>query len=97
MPGQEQWVKGSDVAAAAAPAQIQSEVQELLQRKGANLSIVYETEREEGPPHDKTFFVSLSFNEKILGRGKGKSKKEAEQNAAKAALFKIKRRETNVL
>ena len=29
MPGQEQWVKGSDVAAAAAPAQIQSEVQEL--------------------------------------------------------------------
>ena len=74
-----------------------SEVQELLQRKGANLSIVYETEREEGPPHDKTFFVSLSFNEKILGRGKGKSKKEAAQNAAKAALFKIKRRETNVL
>lgn len=73
-----------------------SEVQETLQRNKGNLSIVYETDKEEGPAHDKTFFVHLSCNGKILGQGSGKSKKEAEQNAAKAALAYIKRRESDV-
>jgi len=63
-----------------------SEIQELLQAKGKGANIIYEIDREEGPAHDKTFFVHLEYNGQILGCGKGKSKKEAEQNAAKAAL-----------
>ena len=63
-----------------------SEVQELLQKKGKSVNITYEIDREEGPAHDKTFFVHLECNGQILGSGSGKSKKEAEQHAAKAAL-----------
>lgn len=70
-----------------------SEVQELMQKIDKHAALYYETEKEEGPAHDKTFFVHLSCDGKILGRGKGKSKKEAEQNAAKSALNELKRRE----
>ena len=63
-----------------------SEVQEILQGKGKPVTIAYETDREEGPAHDKTFFVHLSCNGEIMGKGIGKSKKEAEQNAAKQTL-----------
>ena len=55
-----------------------SEVQELMQKIDKHAALYYETEKEEGPAHDKTFFVHLSCDGKILGRGKGKSKKEAE-------------------
>ncbi len=65
-----------------------SEVQELLQKKNKNVNIVYEIDREEGPAHDKTFFVHLECNGQILGKGVGKSKKEAEQSAAKDTLEK---------
>lgn len=73
-----------------------SEIQEKLQKDGKNISIVYKTDREEGPAHDKTFFVHLSYDGKVLGEGSGKSKKEAEQNAAKAALVRLNRSETDV-
>lgn len=63
-----------------------SEIQEVLQAKGKNTNITYIIDREEGPAHDKTFFVHLEYNGQILGCGSGKSKKEAEQNAARAAL-----------
>lgn len=69
-----------------------SELQELMQKKDNRAVIAYETEKEEGPAHDKIFFVNLSCDGRILGRGKGKSKKEAEQNAAKAAVSALKRR-----
>ena len=63
-----------------------SEVQEILQKKGPPVNINYKIDREEGPAHDKTFFVHLECNGEVLGKGSGKSKKEAEQNAAKEAL-----------
>ena len=69
-----------------------SEVQEILQGKGKPVTIAYETDREEGPTHDKTFFVHLSCNGEIMGKGIGKSKKEAEQNAAKQTLEMLERR-----
>lgn len=69
-----------------------SEVQEILQGKGKPVKIAYETDREEGPAHDKTFFVHLSCNGEIMGKGIGKSKKEAEQNAAKQTLEMLERR-----
>ena len=51
-------------------------------------SVTYRVIREMGPPHDKTFEVEVLFNNCILGKGSGKSKKEAEQNAASDALKK---------
>lgn len=51
-------------------------------------SVIYKVIDEKGPPHNKTFFVEVKFNGLVLGRGKGKSKKQAEQNAAKEALSK---------
>ena len=43
---------------------------------------------EEGPAHDRTFEVQVLFNGIVLGKGKGKSKKAAEEAAAKDALSK---------
>ncbi len=46
----------------------------------------YSLVKEQGPDHDKTFEVSLSIAGQVRGVGSGKSKKEAEQAAAKSAL-----------
>ncbi len=50
----------------------------------------YRLTGESGPSHDKTFEVELTLNGETLSQGKGKSKKEAEQNAAKEAFFCLK-------
>ena len=46
----------------------------------------YEVVKESGPDHMKTFEVEARLNSNVIGRGKGRSKREAEQNAAKEAL-----------
>ena len=46
------------------------------------VSINYIVTKEEGPDHNKTFYIDLVINGKVLGKGSGKSKKEAEQKAA---------------
>jgi ribonuclease III len=46
----------------------------------------YETIRETGPDHQKLFEVELSIQGEVVGLGVGRSKKEAEQQAAKQAL-----------
>ncbi len=46
----------------------------------------YELVSETGPDHDKMFEVHLSINRQVYGKGMGKSKKQAEQNAAQEAL-----------
>lgn len=61
-----------------------STLQELVQTDRRNIS--YHLESQSGPSHDRIFSVSVRMDEIILGNGKGKSKKEAEQNAAKEAL-----------
>ena len=45
--------------------------------------------KEEGPQHDRVFTIKVNIGEEYFGIGKGKNKKTAEQNAAKAALEKI--------
>jgi ribonuclease-3 len=62
-----------------------TKLQEKLQKKG-NVKIEYVTVKESGPEHEKTFEVELFFNDNKIGEGIGKSKKYAEQNAAKNAL-----------
>lgn len=63
-------------------------LQEILQRNG-DVAILYELLREEGPAHEREFFVAVSVNGKIIGEGSGKSKKMAEQNAARKAIEAI--------
>ena len=46
----------------------------------------YVTVGESGPDHMKEFFVEARLNSNVIGRGQGRSKREAEQNAAKEAL-----------
>nr|WP_048571164.1 ribonuclease III [Clostridium cylindrosporum] len=62
-----------------------SRLQEYVQ-KSLLVPIRYSVVKEYGPPHDKTFEVEVFLEEKSSGRGVGKSKKEAEQGAAKDAL-----------
>ena len=63
-------------------------LQEMLQAKGEE-EIVYRVIKESGPDHNKEFVVEVLCGRRVIGRGKGKSKKEAEQRAAKEALEKI--------
>lgn len=53
------------------------------------LKIEYNIVEEYGVPHDKTFYISISIDDNIMGVGKGKNKKEAEQEAAKIAIEKL--------
>ena len=62
-------------------------LQEKLQINGA-ANIRYNMLEELGPDHDKTFVVQLAVNGRPVSTGRGKSKKQAEQNAAKAMLEK---------
>ena len=48
--------------------------------------IVYRIDKTEGPDHDKVFFVTLVLEGREMGSGKGKTKKEAEQKAAKMTM-----------
>lgn len=62
-----------------------TQIQEILQAKG-EADIHYVLEKEEGPDHNKTFYVNLIYNGKNIGNGSGRTKKKAEQNAAKEAI-----------
>lgn len=46
---------------------------------------IYRTVSTSGPDHQKTFVIEVMLNKKVYGRGEGRSKKEAEQNAAQQA------------
>jgi len=60
-------------------------LQEIIQKNpGERLS--YVVTGESGPDHDKSFNVEVHLNSNVIGKGAGKSKKQAEQAAAKEAL-----------
>lgn len=63
-----------------------TQLQEILQRHG-NVKIEYILQKEEGPEHDKSFTIDLFFNGRKIGEGTGKSKKQAEQEAAHQAIL----------
>jgi len=66
------------------PVDFKSALQERLARRGALVS--YTVVSEQGPPHDRTFTVVAQIGEDEIGRGSGRSKKDAEQLAAQSAL-----------
>jgi ribonuclease-3 len=66
------------------PVDFKSTLQERLARTGRTVD--YEVTAELGPPHDRTFEVVALVDGEELGRGSGRSKKHAEQDAAQIAL-----------
>lgn len=60
-------------------------LQEIIQRNPEE-SVSYILKGESGPDHDKVFEVEVHLNSNVIGKGEGKSKKQAEQMAAKQAL-----------
>ena len=67
-----------------------TELQELVQRRPGQ-SLRYDLVGESGPDHDKRFAYSVSLNGQIIGQGEGRSKKEAEQSAARHALEALRK------
>jgi len=65
-----------------------TQLQELVQQNGEH-HIVYSVIHESGPDHNKAFVTEVRINNIVTGEGKGRSKKESEQNAAKDALNKF--------
>ena len=64
-----------------------TKLQELAQQKPEQV-LAYELAGESGPDHNKVFTMQVKLNGNVIGEGTGRTKKEAEQIAAKAALEK---------
>lgn len=60
-------------------------IQEIYQKQFKRVP-KYQLVEEVGPPHDRVFIVELVFDDVVISRAQGKSKKEAEQRAAEEAL-----------
>jgi len=76
-------------AAVSSPADFKSALQERLARRGETVS--YPVTAESGPPHERTFEVAAMVAGAEVARGSGRSKKDAEQAAAEAALESLAR------
>ena len=63
-----------------------TQLQEIIQQN-PDETLNYVIVGESGPDHDKRFDVEVHLNSNVIGRGTGKSKKQAEQEAAKEALL----------
>lgn len=77
------------VCAAGGMTDFKSRLQELCQERLKQLPN-YRIVSESGPDHQKVFEVEIYINGAVFGRGTGRSKKEAEQYAAKEALERLK-------
>lgn len=65
-----------------------TDLQERVQRKPGQ-TLEYTLISESGPDHNKTFTMNVLLNGKEIGQGSGRTKKEAEQAAAKCALERM--------
>ncbi len=65
-------------------------LQELIQRKSGQV-LTYHLIGQSGPDHAKTFEMEVQLNGRPIGSGKGRSKKDAEQAAARAAMAAFRR------
>ena len=80
-----QLLLGADLGEQHQSADYKTALQELIQRQ-PNRQIRYELISESGPDHDKTFRFRVSIDGEAAGEGSGRTKKEAEQMAARRAL-----------
>ncbi len=82
--------RGRVEAAAESPVDFKSELQELLAQRRDR--VAYEVVDESGPPHERSFEVAAVVGSERVGTGQGRSKKIAEQAAAREALVRIRER-----
>ena len=82
--------EGQIEAAAESPVDFKSALQELLAQRRARVS--YEVIAESGPAHRRRFEVAAVVDSEQVGKGRGRSKKVAEQAAAEQALGRIRER-----
>ena len=68
-------------------------LQEMVQGMKAG-TISYRMTGEEGPDHDKSFYVEVLIGDRAYGDGKGRTKKAAEQQGAYRAILKLRKKET---
>ena len=67
-----------------------SELQIYFQKRDKNTEVVkYKLKKKIGPDHNPEFLVETVYQGKVIGEGKGKSRKAAEQSAAKDAFEKM--------
>jgi ribonuclease-3 len=85
----EMILDGAEISDTHKIADYKTALQELVQRK-SDQKITYAMTGESGPDHNKTFSFSVSINGVVTGEGSGRTKKEAEQMAAKKALEALK-------
>lgn len=69
------------------PVDFKSALQERLARRGE--TVTYSVTGESGPPHDRRFTVGARIAGELVATGSGRSKKDAEQEAARAALEEV--------
>lgn len=69
------------------PVDFKSTLQELLAQRGE--TVTYTVTAEHGPPHERTFEVAAEVGGRPLGSGAGRSKKHAEQEAAREAVERL--------
>jgi ribonuclease III len=79
------FARALDEAGSAAERDFKSRLQEISQAR-LHLAPTYAVIAQAGPDHDKTFEVAIFLGSKEYGRAQGKSKKEAQQNAAARAI-----------
>ncbi len=81
----QKYVLSREVAGLTRPRDYKTALQELVQRESGQV-LHYRLTGESGPDHDKRFFVQVELNGHAVGEGSGRTKKEAEQMAARAAM-----------
>jgi len=81
----QKYILSREVAGLTKPRDYKTALQELIQRESGQV-LRYRLTGEEGPDHNKRFFVEVDLNGASIGAGNGRSKKEAEQMAARAAV-----------
>ncbi|MBR5155988.1 MAG: ribonuclease III [Clostridia bacterium] len=70
-----------------------SELQIYFQKRDKGSEVVkYRLKEKNGPDHDPEFFVEAVYKDKVIGRGNGKNRKIAEQNAARQAFEGLKQK-----
>jgi len=67
-------------------------LQEWLAQRGLGQTLKYRLANTSGPDHAKVFHVEVTVQDELLGHGEGRSKKEAEEQAARAALARLTER-----
>lgn len=75
----------AQIAGASGRRDVKSRLQEWAQRDRGETP-VYRVVRTEGPDHERTFHVAVALGDELLAEGQGRSKAEAERNAAQRAL-----------